>query len=253
MRIIGPAVGASLIGFVGSISGQKRSVSRNREPQSTSPAARSAGSASARLDHLKCACGDRRRASCGLAHPDAVVSQRSVCGHLLAQQPRLRDLSMSKRHDLGNRAETEYGMVACQSLGRCGSRALAREYRGTQNWTTDSGYLGPLVIPVLITPPVPALLLCWFLFGLADAFAVIAMQAYLAESVEASMRGRVYATWHGRSRFLAHLLWHGWMGHRSDRSVSDDGDRGNLRWYWWSAGPGCDRRVRMCDNCARRW
>lgn len=58
------------------------------------------------------------------------------------------------------------------------------------------GYLGPLfVIPVVLQPPLPVVFGCWFLFGLADAWAVIAMQAYLAESVPDRLRGRVYAAW----------------------------------------------------------
>lgn len=58
------------------------------------------------------------------------------------------------------------------------------------------GYLAPLtLIPAYFIPPFPVLFLCWLLLGFTDAWAVIAMQSYLAESVDDSLRGRVYATW----------------------------------------------------------
>lgn len=58
------------------------------------------------------------------------------------------------------------------------------------------GYLAPLtLIPAAFTPPLPVLFVCWLALGFTDAWAVIAMQSYLAESVEDSLRGRMYATW----------------------------------------------------------
>jgi sugar phosphate permease len=58
------------------------------------------------------------------------------------------------------------------------------------------GYLAPLLlIPAGLTPPLPVLFACWFALGFTDAWAVIAMQAYLAEAVLDALRGRVYATW----------------------------------------------------------
>ena len=60
------------------------------------------------------------------------------------------------------------------------------------------GYLAPLLlIPAGLTPPLPVLFACLLLLGFTDAWAVIAMQAYLAEAVPDALRGRVYATWLG--------------------------------------------------------
>jgi MFS family permease len=60
------------------------------------------------------------------------------------------------------------------------------------------GYLAPLMlIPTGFTPPVPVLFVCLFVLGFTDAWAVIAMQAYLAEAVPDALRGRVYAAWLG--------------------------------------------------------
>lgn len=58
------------------------------------------------------------------------------------------------------------------------------------------GYLAPLlVVPALATPPLPVLFACWLALGFTDAWAVIAMQAYLAEAAPDRIRGRVYAGW----------------------------------------------------------
>jgi MFS family permease len=60
------------------------------------------------------------------------------------------------------------------------------------------GYLAPLMlIPIGLTPPLPILFICLFILGFTDAWAVIAMQTYLAETVPDGLRGRVYATWIG--------------------------------------------------------
>ncbi|MDQ3226397.1 MAG: MFS transporter [Chloroflexota bacterium] len=60
------------------------------------------------------------------------------------------------------------------------------------------GYLAPLMlIPAIVTPPLPVLFACLFVLGFTDAWAVIAMQTYLAEAVPDALRGRVYATWTG--------------------------------------------------------
>jgi MFS family permease len=58
------------------------------------------------------------------------------------------------------------------------------------------GYLGPFfLMAALPAPPMPVIYAAWFLFGLADAWAVIAFQSYLAEAVPDALRGRVYAAW----------------------------------------------------------
>ena len=60
------------------------------------------------------------------------------------------------------------------------------------------GYLAPLMlIPAGFTPPLPVLFVCLFILGFTDAWAVIAMQTYLAEAVPDALRDRVYAAWLG--------------------------------------------------------
>jgi MFS family permease len=58
------------------------------------------------------------------------------------------------------------------------------------------GYVGPCFLAVAtVAPPMPVIYVAWFALGLADAWAVIAFQAYLAEAVPDELRGRVYSTW----------------------------------------------------------
>ncbi len=58
------------------------------------------------------------------------------------------------------------------------------------------GYLAPLMlVPAGVFPTEPVLFACWLVLGFTDAWAVIAMQAYLAEAVPDALRGRVYASW----------------------------------------------------------
>jgi len=78
------------------------------------------------------------------------------------------------------------------------------------------GYLAPLMlIPAGLTPPLPVLFGCWFVLGFTDAWAVIAMQAYLAEAVPNELRGRVYATW-GAIITLAAAGGYGLIGWAAD-------------------------------------
>ncbi len=76
------------------------------------------------------------------------------------------------------------------------------------------GYLAPLMLmPAALSPPLPVLFACWLALGFTDAWAVIAMQSYLAEAVPDALRGRVYAMWTGvvtLAGALAFLLV-GWM------------------------------------------
>lgn len=120
---------------------------------------------------------------------------------------------------LGDRAELTYGLLAASlSAGAVVGALLAStvERRIGRPMLLASGYLGPLaILPVLVEPPVPVLLGCWFVFGAADAFAVIAFQAYLAESVAEALRGRVYATWFGVVT-LAFLVSYGGIGWVTD-------------------------------------
>jgi NRE family putative nickel resistance protein-like MFS transporter len=122
--------------------------------------------------------------------------------------------------DLGNRAELVYGLLSATLSAGAVTGALAAstiERRIGRPALLAVGYLGPLfAVPALLQPPVPALFLCWYLLGFADALAVISMQAYLAESVGDEMRGRVYATWNGVIT-LAALVTYGAVGWVTDR------------------------------------
>ncbi len=58
------------------------------------------------------------------------------------------------------------------------------------------GYLAPLLAaPMVLNPPMGVFLALWFGLGFADSWAVIGMQAYLAEAIPDQLRGRTYAAW----------------------------------------------------------
>ena len=76
------------------------------------------------------------------------------------------------------------------------------------------GYLAPLLlISAALHPPLPLLFAILFVFGFTDAWAVIAMQTYLAEAVPDAMRGRAYAGWLGVVTFAGAIGFAivGWM------------------------------------------
>jgi MFS family permease len=103
--------------------------------------------------------------------------------------------------DLGDRAELVYGLLSATfSAGAVlGALFASRvERRIGRPLLLAIGYLGPLMLlPAGLVPPVPVVFLCWFALGFTDAWAVIALQAYMAESVADALRGRVYAIWSG--------------------------------------------------------
>ena len=103
--------------------------------------------------------------------------------------------------DLGEQADFLYGLQAVSMS--CGAvlgalTASRLEHRIGRSNMLFIGYLGPLMlVPVVLTPPPSVLYVLVFVFGLADAWAVIAMQAYMAEWTANEVRGRVYAIWGG--------------------------------------------------------
>jgi MFS family permease len=101
--------------------------------------------------------------------------------------------------DLGSRAEAAFAlMTASMSLGAVVGALIAHriERRIGRPRLMAVGYTGPFFLMVALpAPPMPVIYCAWFLFGLADAWAVIAFQAYLAEAVPDALRGRVYAAW----------------------------------------------------------
>jgi DHA3 family macrolide efflux protein-like MFS transporter len=102
---------------------------------------------------------------------------------------------------LGDEAATVFSLLtatfaAGTALGALVARLVEKRI-GRMNLMAI-GYLAPLMlIPAGLTPPLPVLFSCLFVLGFTDAWAVIAMQTYLAEAVPDAMRGRVYATWLG--------------------------------------------------------
>ena len=102
---------------------------------------------------------------------------------------------------LGDDAPAAYAAIMAAFSGGAGIGALAArpvERRIGRPRLMAIGYLAPLMlIPAATSPPLPLLFACWLALGFTDAWAVIAMQSYLAEAVPDALRGRVYATWTG--------------------------------------------------------
>jgi MFS family permease len=102
---------------------------------------------------------------------------------------------------LGDQAGTVFSLLtatfaAGTTLGALAARRV--EQRIGRPRLMGIGYLAPLMfVPAGLTPPLPVLFVCLFILGFTDAWAVIAMQTYLAEVVPDALRGRVYATWIG--------------------------------------------------------
>lgn len=102
---------------------------------------------------------------------------------------------------LGAEASSAYSLLTAAFAGGAAVGALVArpvERRIGRPRLMAVGYLAPLMlVPALLAPPLPLFLACWFALGFTDAWAVIAMQSYLAEAVPDALRGRTYATWTG--------------------------------------------------------
>ncbi len=102
---------------------------------------------------------------------------------------------------LGPDAASAYSLIMAAFAGGAAIGALVArpvERRIGRPRLMAIGYLAPLMlVPAAFTPPFPVFFACWLVLGFTDAWAVIAMQSYLAEAVPDAMRGRVYATWTG--------------------------------------------------------
>jgi NRE family putative nickel resistance protein-like MFS transporter len=125
-----------------------------------------------------------------------------------------------KNLGLGDRSELVYGLLtASASTGAVLGALIAKriEERIGRPMLMAIGYLGPLMlIPAGLTPPLAIIFVCWFALGFTDAWAVIAMQSYLAESADEGMRGRVFALWGGLISLVALGAYSlvGWMTDR---------------------------------------
>ncbi len=103
--------------------------------------------------------------------------------------------------DLGSNADTVYALLfASVSTGAVVGALVATriEKRRGLPVLLAIGYLGPLfLVPMVFTPPLPIIFVCTIALGFTDAWAVIAIYAYLAQSVPDDARGRVFAIWGG--------------------------------------------------------
>ncbi len=104
-----------------------------------------------------------------------------------------------KTLNLGDRADSAFALMSTAvSVGAVLGAILASriERRIGRGKMLAVGYLGPLfLITAIASPPMPIIYVAWFGFGFTDALAVISFQAYLAESIPADLRGRVYSAW----------------------------------------------------------
>jgi MFS family permease len=101
--------------------------------------------------------------------------------------------------DLGNRADAAFALMTTSMAAGAvlGAFVAARiERRIGRPLMMAMGYLGPFfLVSAFSSPPMVAIYIAWFFFGFLDAMAVISFQAYLAEAVPDTLRGRVYAAW----------------------------------------------------------
>jgi hypothetical protein len=124
--------------------------------------------------------------------------------------------------DLGDRASAAFAlMTTFLATGAVFGALIAHriEYRIGRPRMMALGYLGPFfLVAAVFSPGMPIIYLAWFCFGILDALAVIAFQAYLAEAVPAWLRGRVYAAWGAVVSLASALAYYGmgwvtpWLG-----------------------------------------
>jgi NRE family putative nickel resistance protein-like MFS transporter len=116
---------------------------------------------------------------------------------------------------LGEHAGTVFALLMATISAGAATGAIAGgrlEHRIGRRRLLAIGYFGPLfLLPIGVVPPLAVLAGCLFALGFLDAWAVIAMQAYLAQAVPDALRGRMYAAWSALIT-LAGALWYGAVG-----------------------------------------
>jgi NRE family putative nickel resistance protein-like MFS transporter len=122
--------------------------------------------------------------------------------------------------DLGAQAGPPYALItATFSAGTVVGALIAPhvERRFDRRVLMGTGYFGPLLlVPLGAVPPLPAIFGCFFLFGLTDSWLVIAMQTTFAETVPDRSRGRFFATW-GAIITLSQTVMYGVLGVATER------------------------------------
>lgn len=121
--------------------------------------------------------------------------------------------------DRGNSDVTYAALFGTFSAGAVIGALVARriERRRGLSVLLIVGYLGPLfLIPFGFTTSLPIIFACAFTVGFTDAWAVIAIYSYLAQSVSDDVRGRVFAILHGiiASSALVTFAITGWLTDR---------------------------------------
>ena len=124
--------------------------------------------------------------------------------------------------DLGDAASASFAlMTTFLAAGAVLGAVVARhiEQRIGRSSMMALGYLGPFFLAIAVFQPgMPVIYAAWFVFGFLDALAVISFQAYLAEAVPASERGRMYAAWGAVVSLAAAIAFYGmgwitpWLG-----------------------------------------
>ena len=124
--------------------------------------------------------------------------------------------------DLGHAASASFAlMTTFLAAGAVLGAVVARhiEQRIGRSSMMALGYLGPFFLAIAVFQPgMPVIYAAWFVFGFLDALAVISFQAYLAEAVPASERGRMYAAWGAVVSLAAAIAFYGmgwitpWLG-----------------------------------------
>jgi MFS family permease len=124
--------------------------------------------------------------------------------------------------DLGGRADPAFAlMTTFMAAGAVLGALVAHRIEGSigRPVMLALGYLGPFFLTsAFFSPPMTVIYVAWFCFGFMDALAVISFQAYLAESIPAEMRGRVYAAWGAIVSLASAIAYYGmgfvtpWLG-----------------------------------------